>query len=93
MVHFLRNELVNTGKVSFEELDDKYYGYELHPGYRHRIRDVWNMKVTNGWTPDWMEGAYIHSEDSKGNLTWAFDPNRMGAWYENLIAMFGDKKR
>jgi len=91
MVSFLRNELVERGKASFEELDNKYYGYELHPDYRKRIRSVWNLTHLNGWNPDWMEGAFIHSEDSKGNLVWAFDPDRMGEGYEGLIAMQGGK--
>lgn len=88
MVHFLRNEVIENGKASFEELDDRYYGYELHSGYRSRIRDVWNLKLENAWNPYWCEGMVPVNLDSKGNLVWKFSPSLMGEGYSNLVKIF-----
>jgi DNA repair photolyase len=89
MVHFLKSELIERGRVSFTELDERYYGYELHPSYRKRLREVWNLEIESPWSPDWMEGAIPVGRDERGNIIWEFDPERMGEGYMNLIRMFG----
>lgn len=88
MVNFLRNEVIGKGKVSFKELDDKFYGYELHPGYRSRIKKVWNLKLNSAWNPDWVEGMVPVGYDSKDNLIWRFKPNQMGEGYEGIINLW-----
>lgn len=92
MVHFLKNEVIERGRASFSELDDKYYGYELHPGYRTRIKKVWNLKLRSAWNPDWCEGMIPIGRDKKNNLIWRFEPSFMGEGYNNLIKMFGENK-
>lgn len=89
MVHALKNEIIERGKMGFAEFDDKYYGYELHSGYRYRIKQVWNLEIDSCFCPDFCEGMVPVGLDEKGNLIWRFDPKRIGEGYENLIKMFG----
>jgi len=91
MVHALKNEIIEHGKMGFAEFDDKYYGYELHPGYRLRIKQVWNLEINSCFTPDFCEGMVPVDRDEKGNIVWKFDPSRIGEGYENLIKMFGGR--
>lgn len=95
IVHVLRNEFAenpNTN-ISFEEFDKKYYGLELHPSIRERIKEVWNMEKLNCFTLDFMEGMIPVDRDSEGNLVWRFEPRRMGEIYDSLIKVFGGKKK
>lgn len=91
MINALRNEFVeNPNKqISFTDFDNKYYGMELHPAIRQRLKDVWNLKIQNCFNPDFMEGMIFIDYDSEGNIIWKFDPSRMGEGYKNLIKMFG----
>jgi hypothetical protein len=91
MVHALRNEFVerpNTD-ISFTDFDEKYYGLELHPAIRQRIKDVWNLDNINCFNPDFMEGMIPVGRDSEENLIWRFEPRRMGEGYKALISMYG----
>jgi hypothetical protein len=92
MVHVLRNEIIEGRKMGFKEFDEKYYGLELHPGIRKRIKQVWNVEINNPWTPDWVEGMIPCDYDEENNIVWRFVPSLMGEGYEALIKMFGDEK-
>jgi hypothetical protein len=89
MVHALKNEIIAGHKMGFKEFDEKYYGLELHPGIRKRLRKVWNCELDSAWNPDWCEGVVPKGYDSDGNIIWAFDPSRMGDGYDALVKMFG----
>ena len=90
MVNFLKAEVIERGEAGFKELDEKYYGYELHSGYRNRIKDVWNLKIRSAWNPDFVEGMVVTNRDEGDNLVWKFEPSLMGEGYENLRKMGGD---
>jgi len=90
MVNFLKAEVIERGEAGFKELDEKYYGYELHPGYRNRIKDVWNLKLRSAWNPDFVEGMVVTNRDEGDNLVWKFEPSLMGEGYENLRKMGGE---
>lgn len=87
MIHAL-NELVKRKKLSFEEFDKLYYGYELHPGYRERFKRAWNMENPSWDNPEWMEGAYL-IDDEPGNYTWGFDEKLLGEGFTKLKRLFG----
>lgn len=89
LVNALKNEIIEHGKIGFKEFDEKYHGYELHPGIRRRVKAVWNMKVENCFTPDFCEGVTPVSEDEDGNIVWEFNPKLIGQGYENIIKMYG----
>jgi len=84
-------EIIERGKMSFSEFDDKFYGHELHPGYRLRLMHVWDFKVVNCFNFDFCEGMVPVGYDENGHLIWKFDPSRIGEGYENLIKMFGGR--
>lgn len=86
MIHFL-NELLVKKKLSWAEFDKKYYGYELNGGFRERLRQAVNMENQSWDTPDWMAGAYV-IDDTPGNFTWGFDPNRLHEGFQRVERQF-----
>jgi hypothetical protein len=88
LVHWLKQDLINERRsMSFADFDCKYYGLELHPAIRDRLRRVMNLELDSAWNPDFCEGLYVSGKDSEGNLIWSFDPDRMGRGYEKIIEM------
>jgi len=83
------NEIVKRGKLGFKEFDEMFWGEELTPGIRQRVKDVWNLKVADPWAPIFCEGVYIKGFDEEGNIIYGFDPGRLGEGYDNLLATFG----
>jgi len=81
--------IVKKGKLSFVGFDEMFYGEELTPGIRQRVKDVWNFKVPDPWCPKFCEGVYDTGErDEEGNVIWGFDKSRLDEGYKNLIAIF-----
>jgi DNA repair photolyase len=87
MINFL-NELITNKKMSFEEFDEKYYGYELNPGFRERLKRAINMENISWDNPDFMEGTYVSREEPE-NFEWKFDPRKIGQGYTDIERLFG----
>lgn len=83
--------IVKRGRLSFSEFDEMYYGHELAPEIRKRVRAVWNHKVEDPWSPDNCEGVYVAGVDENGDLVYAFDKDRLGEEYRNILALWGDE--
>jgi len=80
--------IVDGEPLGFKEFDERFWGEELTPGIRQRVRDVWNLRVLDPWAPIYCEGVYIDPDDPKdedGNYIYRFDPDRLGREYERII--------
>lgn len=83
--------IVEKRKLTFKEFDDEFYGEELAPEIYRKVRDVWNLKEEDPWSPINCEGVYVLGEDENGDLIYGFDPSRVGESYENIIKLWGDE--
>ena len=83
-------EIVKQGRLSLTEFDEQFYGMELSPNILTRVKQVWNQKKSDPWSPDWCEGVYIDGIDENNNIIYAFNKDRMGEGYKNLEVMFGE---
>jgi len=79
----IKNEILE-GSITFEEFDEKYYGYELNPALRQRVENIWNKKVETPWEMEWCEGVFV-SGGEPNNLEYSFNPRRIDEGYENLV--------
>ena len=85
------NLIVKRRSLSFTEFDEMFYGEELTPGIRQRVKDVWNLEVEDPWAPLFCEGVYVKGRDDHGNLIYGFDEKRLGEKYENIIRLWGEE--
>jgi len=89
MFHFTRELIVTRKAMSFKDFDEKYYGYELHPGHRNYIRKVMNLEIPNAWCPIWQQAVEAIGRDEEGNIIYKFNPDLLSEPFENMVKMFG----
>jgi hypothetical protein len=82
--------LVDKKKLTFTEFDNKYFGEELAPEIRQKVRDIWNLKSEDPWCPLYCEGAEILGVDEHDDLIYGFNPKLIGHEYEELISIWRD---
>jgi len=75
--------------LSFEEFDEQYYGHELHPSIRQRVKEVWNCDKQDCWVPDSAEGIRNAGISPEGNIIYKFDKNEIGQGFDALVNVFG----
>jgi len=91
---YTATDLIVDGKdLGFKEFDEMFWGEELTPGIRQRVKDVWNLTVKDPWAPLYCEGVEVIGKDDDGNLVYHFNPDLLGREYERIIQALEEFKR
>lgn len=89
LVNIMKSFIIGNNKpVTFEEIDNKLYGRELHPLIYETIKKTWNLYSEHWASPYWVEGLIPIGKDGEGNLIWQWQPHLVGEGYKALMKIY-----